>query len=439
MPVDAQYQQPMPFRLVPIAPVLLGVVCAQAALGLMTTLIPLLLLRIGASTTAIGVVASAYFVGFLGGALTADRIVTRVGHIRAFAVFAAAAADAALLLTFCDQAWQMALLRLLIGYASSGMFLVAESWLNDRADASNRGRVFAAYLVASWGASAGGPLALNVVQPSPLLFVLVGLAFATAVLPMALTVQANPEVPRQAHMGIGRLFAISPVGTACALSSGLVNSAYYALSPVWLQRLGYGAGEIAAFASASMIAGLLVQVPVGWLSDRFGRRRLTLAVLGFGFGAAAALALAGHLPFAVLAALGFVYAGVTAPLYGLGAGQTNDRMERGDYVAASGALLFTWSLGSSVGPGLAGAVMGRTGPAGLFAYLIAVLGVTALFTILRIWQRGEVPAERRGGFVLSLATPARSVQLAARMMHTLTHPRDAAPALRAMLRRQGAR
>ncbi len=429
----------MPFRLVPIAPVLLGVVCAQAALGLMTPLIPLLLLRVGASALAIGMVASSYFIGFLVGALIADRIVCRVGHIRAFAVFAAAAADAALLLTVSDQPWQMALLRLAIGFAASGMFLVAESWLNDRADATTRGRVFGAYLVASWGASAGGPLALNLVQPSPLLFVAVGVAFATAVLPMALTVQPNPDVPRQAHMGIGRLFRVSPVGVACALSSGLVNSAYYALSPVYLQRLGYGSGEVAAFISASMVAGLLVQVPVGWLSDRFGRRRLTLAVLVCGFAAAIALVVAGHLPFTVLAAVGFVYAGVTAPLYGLGAGQTNDRMERGDYVAASGALLFTWSLGSSAGPFLAGAVMRRAGPGGLFGYLIVVLGATALFTVLRMLQRADVPAARRGRYVPSLATPARSVQLAARMMHSLTHPAEAAPALRAILRRQRAR
>ncbi len=430
----------MPFRLLPLAPVLLGVVCAQAALGLMTTLIPLLLLRVGASALDIGVVASAYFVGFLVGALTADRVVTRVGHIRAFAVFAAAAADAAMLLTFCRYAWEMAVLRLAIGYAASGMFLVAESWLNDRADSSTRGRVFAAYLLASWGASAGGPLALNVVRPSVLLFVLVGVAFATAVLPMALTVQANPEMPRQAHMNVLTLFRISPVGAACALASGLVNSAYFALTPVYLQRLGFGSGAVAAFASASMVAGLAIQVPVGWLSDRFGRRRLTLAILLSGAAGALAFALAGsRLPFVALAAIGFFYAGVTAPLYGLGAGQTNDRMQRGDYVAASGALLFTWSLGSSVGPFLAGGVMAGLGPGGLFVYLLAVLGVAAAFTVLRMAQRGEVPAGEQGRFVASLNSPARSVQLASRMMHTLTHPTEAAPALRAMLRRQGMR
>ncbi len=429
----------MGFRIAPIAPVLLGVICAQAALGVSTPLIPLLLLRASASTTAIGIVASCYFLGFLAGAMTAQRIVMRVGHIRAFAVFAATAADAALLMVFSDRAWEVAILRLAVGYACSGLFLVAESWLNDRADGATRGRVFGAYLVASWGASAAGPLALNVVDASPLLFVLVGLAFATAVLPMALTVQPNPEMRSRARLSLRALFRVSPVGAGCALASGLLNSAYYSLTPVYLRSLGYGAGQVAAFISAAMVAGLLVQVPVGVLSDHFGRRPVTLATLGLSLAAAIAMVLSGRLPFIWLASLGFLYAGASAPLYGLAAGQTNDRMQRGDYVAASGALLFTWSLGSSVGPLLAGVAMSRLGAPGLFAYLIAVLAAVGLFTIVRMVQRGEVPQAERGAYVPSLATPTRHVELAQLVVHRLRHPLSTLPRWRALLRGSASR
>lgn len=429
----------MRFRLAPIAPVLLGVVFAQAALGVMTPLIPLLLLRSGVSDGLIGIVASAYFVGFLGGALTADRVVARVGHIRAFAVFAAAAADAALLMVFAHAAWEMAPLRLLIGYACSGMFLVAESWLNDRADAATRGRTFAAYLVASWGASAAGPLALNVVVASPLLFVLVGVAFAAAVLPMALTAQANPPIRARAHMSLPELYRVSPVGVACAVAAGLVTSSYFALAPVYVRDLGFGPRSVAAFVSAAMVAGLLVQVPVGVLSDRLGRRPVTLATLAAGFVAGVAILSAGRQPFLSLAAMGFVFAGATAPLYGLGAGQTNDRMERGDYVAASGALLFAWSLGSSCGPLLGGVAMQAMGPSGLFAYLLAVLGAVGLFTALRMLQRGEVPLEQRSSFVPAPAAPVRSAELAGRVVRALRHPLAAAPTWRSLLHWPGAR
>jgi MFS family permease len=412
----------MPFRLGPIAPVLLALISAQAALGIMTPLIPILLLRVGASSPAIGLVASAYYVGFLAGALSCDRIVTRVGHIRAFAVFAAIAADASLMLVFSESAWQVAGLRLLIGFASSGMFLVVESWLNDRADASNRGRAFGAYLVASWGASALGPLALSVTEAAPVMFVLAGAGFATALLPMALTRQANPEVRPQAHFALLRLYRVSPIGVACCLGSGLINGAYYGMVPVYLQRQSFGSSSVAAFISAAMIAGLLVQYPAGALSDRFGRRPLMLGTLGAGFLLAVAMAFFGGVSLLIVNVLGFAFAFMTAPLYGLGAGQTNDRMERGDYVAASGGLLFTWSLGSTLGPSLAGALMGRIGPSGLFAYLALVLAALGIFTWARMMLRSEVPRDRRRPYVPAFAAPPRHSEMVSSVAATMRYP-----------------
>ena len=403
----------MPFRLIPLAPVLLGVASAQAALGLSTPLIALLLVHVGAGSGAIGVVASAYYLGFLGGALTADRLVRRIGHIRTFAVLAAIAADAALACVFAQEAWMVAISRLLVGYATSGMFLVAESWLNDRADTSTRGITFSAYLVASWGPAALGPLLLSVVAPAPILFVAVGIAFATAVLPMALTTQANPEVTARVRLGPAALFRISPVGAACALASGLVNSSYYAMVPIYLGRIGQDAAAIGAFTSVAMLAGLAVQVPIGIASDRIGRRPVALATMVVAFAAVIGLLLVGPASLWVLAAVGFVYSGATAPLYGLGASQTNDRMDRGDYVAASGGLLFLWSLGSSISPSLAGAVMSVLGPRGLFFYLIAILGAVAIFTAIRMLQRAEVPRDARGDYVPALAAPARYAELSA--------------------------
>src|SRR5262249_34952254 len=156
----------------------------------------------------IGLVASAYFVGFLAGALTAARIVGGVGHIRAFAVFAAVAADAALLMAYTAYPLPTAILRAVVGYSSSGMFLVAESWLNERSEEASRGRTFAAYLVVSWGASAVGPMLLNVVEASSLAFVMVGLAFASSLIPMGLTQQPNPEIRRHVPLGLLGLYRV---------------------------------------------------------------------------------------------------------------------------------------------------------------------------------------------------------------------------------------
>jgi MFS family permease len=252
------------------------------------------------------------------------------------------------------------------------------------------------------------------VPAAPVMFVLVGILFATAVLPLALTQQANPIVRPQAHFALLRLYRTSPVGVACCLASGLVNGAYYSLVPIFLEDAGYGSSSVAAFISAAMLAGLLVQYPVGMISDRFGRRPVMVGAVGAAFLLAIALGLAGGLPFAAIAGLGFGFAGMTAPLYGLGAGQTNDRMERGDYVAASGGLLFVWSLGSSVSPSIAGVLMGRTGPAALFGYLAFILGALGLFTAARMLLRGEVPRARRTAFVPAPSGPPRHAELAAR-------------------------
>lgn len=398
--------------LITVIPVLLGMLCAQVALGILTPLVPLLLVAHGSATPEIGLIASAYSLGFMVGAVTADRLVVRVGHIRAFAAFAAIAANAALLLSVTGDPIVWAVLRALIGYSAAGLCLVAESWLNERADNSSRGRIFGAYMVASWGGGAIGPLAMNVVPLSAVLFVIAGIAFTTALLPLALTRQANPAIGRQARMGLLALYRISPVGLACCLAAGLVTGVFYALAPVYLSRLDIPATEIAVFISAANVAGLAVQWPLGLLSDRLGRRMLAEVLLVLGLLAAIAFALFGGLGMPSLLVLGCVFAAVTAPLYGFGAAQTNDRLERGDAVAASGGLLFAWALGATIGPALAGWVMGVVGPQGLFVYMAVVLAAVIGFTALRIRAREEVPRDQRGTFVPAMTEPAVHSEIA---------------------------
>ncbi len=404
----------MVFSLAPIAPVLLGVALAQCALGLMTTLIPLLLLQAGVGTETIGLVASAYFVGFLAGALSASRIVTAVGHIRAFTVFAAIAAMTAQLLVFTTAPGAVALTRLLMGFSSSGLFLVAESWLNDRADHTTRGRFFGAYQVVNWGAVAAGPLLLSVTAPEARLFAVVGAAFAASLLPMALTRRPNPEMSERRRLGLRMLFRISPVGVICCFASGLLNSAFYGLMPVYLRAKGLDAAAISAFAAAVMVAALVVQYPLGMLADRVERRRLTLVILALGTAAALGIVLLAGGRSWIIAGFGCVMAATMSPLYGLGAGQTNDRLERGDYVAAASGLLFAWSVGAAIGPTLAGVLMGRLGAVGLFVYLIAALAMVAGFVMLRMMRRAEVPLDQQSAFVPAGAAPPRLAELASR-------------------------
>jgi MFS family permease len=405
----------VPSRFTSIVPVLLGVLIAEVALGMMTTLIPLDLTGHGVRDGVIGLVGSAYFLGFLIGTLTCARLVRAVGHIRAFAVFLAIAADCALLMTFTDRPLLWAGLRLIMGWQLSGMFLVAESWLNDKTDNATRGRTFGAYLLVSWGGAAIGPLAYGFLKSADRSLIVVGIAFAAALLPMALTPVSNPPLGERRRFSLPRLFNTSPMGATCVIASGLVNSSFYTLAPVYLERHGHSPHQIPSFLSACLIAALLVQYPVGMAADRFGRRPITVAALSLAVLVSIAFSVAGAAPFWALVMLGAILAGVTAPLYGLGAGQTNDRVARSDYVAASGGLLFAWAVGSSIGPLVAGVVMTHAGVNGLFVFLAVTLLALSGFTLARMRKRPGVAVE--SAFVPARAAPPQMPELDAAPEH----------------------
>ncbi len=384
----------------PIAPVLLAVVLLELALGAMGPLVGLLLVRRAVPTELIGIVQSAYFAGFLVGTLTCHRAIDRVGHIRAFAVFAAIGANAALSHAILNEPYVWIALRAALGYAMAGLFVVAESWLNDKATSGNRGRVFALYTTVSWAAGGLGPLALNLNGgDGRLLFSLITILVATALIPMALTKVGHPEIGHREHFGILRLYRISPSGMLVCFGSGLVNTSLYGLLPVYTEATGYSATELSLLLSLGTIGALGLQFPIGMLSDRFGRRPLMLVCAIAGAAATGAVVFIEVRSFAWLLGLIACATAMTAPLYGLGVGQTNDYVARKDFIAASAGLLFAWGLGASIGPAVAAAAMRPLGAAGLFVFLSAALAAIAGFILLRMALRRALRPSQQSNFV----------------------------------------
>ena len=383
-----------------IGQVLVGVVCLETALGILSPTIALQLTHRNVSPEIIGFVGSAYFVGFLVGTLTNHRVIDRVGHIRTFAVFAAIAANATLLYLVFDNIFIWVALRVVMGYAIAGQFVVVESWLNDKARKDNRGRIFALYMVVSWAASGVSPLAINLADPTGhRLFTLAAIALVTSLIPLGLTRIGNPEIGEREHFGIRKLYKISPLGVVACFVSGAVTPALYALLPSYMIDSSYSTAQLSIVYSASTIAGLLVQFPVGFLSDHLGRRPLMLATSVGAAITAFALFAAGSSSFVMLTVLIFVAEGLMAPLYGLGVGQASDYVEKKDFVAASSGLLFAWGVGSSLGPALAGVAVERAGTPGLFLFLGATLVLFAAFVVWRILIRPAKTAKEQTNYV----------------------------------------
>ena len=267
----------------------------QLANGFFGTFISLRVAIENFDATMAGLVLSSYFAGFTLGALRCGRIIERIGHIRAYAAFCGlvVAATAAMPLWAGPLAWLI--LRAVIGFGCSGIFVTTESWLNAKAQSSQRGLIFSVYMVGTFVALAVGQLLIGSadIESSAPFDVIVTL-FAVALVMVSTTRAEPPRVTAATKLPYGELSRAAPVAVIGCVVSGLVSSAFYALVPAWMQGESIERTTIALFMLVAVLGGLVFQVPVGRLSDRFDRR-IVLAALGAGFaGTAVALVLLPH-------------------------------------------------------------------------------------------------------------------------------------------------
>ena len=383
-----------------ISALLVAVVLFGLANGLFFTLLGIRMSAEGVSSGLIGLVGSAYFAGMLAGTLFCERVIRRVGHIRAFTVFAAVSAVAAILHPLLPDAWVWMLLRAAMGFAMAGYFMIAESWLQFEATNQTRGRTFALYILSHTLGAGLGPLLIIVADPAGWqLFAIATILYSVALLPVALTTMSNPDLGAATRFGIRDLYAISPVAVVGSFAIGLSVSAFSTMGPVYAERIGLSAVVISLFMAAPRLGGIVMQYPVGMLSDRFDRRHVMIAFTLATAAVAAVFAGAGAtLPLALLA-LSCLFGAASQPIYSIVVAHANDYVEPHDFVAATAGLLFAHGVGASIGPSLAAGAMGWFGPGGLFAYVAAVLVGFAAFIVYRMRRRAPLPQDQQGAYV----------------------------------------
>jgi len=383
------------------AQVLLGVALFEVALGALWPLLGLQLEQQKVSTELTSIVGSAYYAGFVVGTMFCFPIIDRVGHIRAFSVFAVIAANATLLHIVIPHAIAWAILRAIIGFALAGVFTIVESWLNDKATTETRGRIFALYTMVAWGFSGLGPLGINIQDSSgTILFCLIGIVMASAVVPVALTTVGNPDIGDRSHFGIIRLYLISPLGVLACFASGVINTGLFVMLPIYSTRLGYNTAETSILLSIAAIGPLFIQYPVGWMADVFGRRPMMLATVLCAIALSAAIVSLPPGAFYWLVGLTTLLASMLSPLYALGVGQTNDYVSKSDFVAASAGLLFAWGLGAILGPIAAAlAISIFNDPDGLFYFISSCHALLAAFILYRMIVRRALSAKEQGNYV----------------------------------------
>lgn len=353
----------------------------------------------------IGWIMAAYSAGFVIGTLYANRVIARVGHIRAFAAFAAITAAVALMHPLWLNAFWWGALRLTSGAAMAGLLLVLESWFSSRATNSNRSTLFAVYLVTSYLGSASGQLLINLGDPlSFKLFSISALLLIAALIPLALTRLPAPALEQIHHFPLRRLIHTAPLAFTASLLAGLVIGSFYALAPLYAERTGLGLGALSTFMFASILAAMGCAWPLGRLCDRFERRKVLFWIALGAALSSAGVALFGHLDLRLLLLGSLPFMGLAAGIYPIAVAILNDRIDSHHIVSASAGLLLAYGLGSCLGPLVSSLLMSISEPGALFATLAAALLGLALVT--RYWMRhvDPLPVSAQEEFVIVPAT-----------------------------------
>lgn len=351
--------------------------------GLQLTLIPLYAVELNWSSAAIGYVGSSYFLGFVAGCLIVPRLVTRVGHIRVFAVLIAAATAALLMLAIVESIGFWLVARFVTGLSMAGVYMLIESWLNEKTAPEFRGSVLSVYTVISLVAICGGQLLVGIDMSSATLFMLAAVLLVLGVVPVGLTTSSTPSPIPVMKFEFRRIIAGSQVAMVGAFFGGVVTGGFWTLGPVVAQANGLTNEEVGYFMAAALLGGAAFQYPIGHLSDGVDRRYVIAGVAVFGVLASVlAMVLSGVSTSWTLVTM-LIFGGMTFPLYSLCLAHANDNSDLSLMQIASGVLMVN-SVGSVVGPVLVAWLLGYSSYA-LFIVATVALSVLAAWTLFRVY------------------------------------------------------
>ncbi|MGF1610766.1 MAG: MFS transporter [Kiloniellales bacterium] len=384
----------------------------------------------GFPTVLTGLIMSGYFSGFLLGSFVVPLLIKQVGHVRVFAAMASLASVAVLVHAAAVEPWTWFAMRNLTGFATIGLYIVSESWLNDKSSNESRGRVLSLYMIVLLSGMAAGQLLLNLADPEGfLLFILASVLVSLALVPMLLAASSAPEFATPSRLSLRQLYRQSPLAVVACAGVGLAQSALWGLAAVYAKDADYTIPQITIFGAAIFIGAILFQWPLGSLSDRLDRRSVLTAVMLV----AALLALLagafGPLPFWSDFAAIFLIGGLLMPAYSMVVAYLNDWLEPRQMVAASAGLSFVYGAGASLGPLAASGVMSLLGSQGYYFSLAAFSAAVGVFALYRMLRRPAVPLQQQSpSFAVTSQASPLATELAAEVLLEEGDGEEPAPA-----------
>lgn len=394
-----------------VASLLLGYALMIMANALFNTLLGIRMEMEQFGATVTGVVMSAYFFGLLIGARSVSRVITRVGHIRCFGLFASIISITALVHILWVDPVVWGVMRITSGFCMAGMITITESWLNARTDNRHRGQVLSWYMITNYAAAGLGQFLLPLADPGEfVLFCLISILFSAALIPVMVTRASAPRPSPPAPVSLTYLYRLAPLACIGAVGAGMMNANFYSLAPVFTQRIGLSLNQTSLFMATSVMSGMLLQWPLGRLSDRVGRGNVLGGVTIVTGIACFGIALFGAQAGAWLFAMTAVYGGTVFTVYSISSAQANDLSEPDNLVMTAGALLIAFGIGAILGPMIGGVVMRTISPGALFG----VNGIIAVFIALYAFRRSAAVQRARA---LGVFLPAPATQYTSGLLY----------------------
>ena len=346
----------------------------------------------GMSPQTMSWVMTGYFVGFLFGSQLTPNMIRRVGHVRVFAALGSLVSACLILYAAWTNPYFWFLLRIIVGFCFSGIYVVAESWLNDSSSNETRGQTLSAYLIVQMMGIVLAQAVLNFADPSGyMLFIIISVVVSLSFAPILLSVSPAPQFQTSKRMTLSQLWSISPLGVVGQFFLGAIFAALFGMASVYGTERGLTVKDISLFVAAIYFGGMILQYPIGWVSDRMDRRVLIFIVCSIGtfFSFAANLSDS----FIWLLIVAFIIGGVSNPLYSLYIAYTNDYLEHDDMASASGGLIFLTGIGAIFGPSIVGWLLDAYGPASYFWFIGSVMAIMGSYALYRMTQTSSTAVE----------------------------------------------
>jgi MFS family permease len=240
------------------------------------------------------------------------------------------------------------------------------------------------------------------------LFCLGALLTSLSLIPVVMTRVAGPEIGKIRPLKLSQLYRASPLGVAATAGAGLLSGGFYGLGAVYANELGLTVFQVSLFMSMPVFGGLVLQWPIGHLSDRYDRRTVLLFILIGTMIASFTLSILSYTAAALtlLLVAGTFLGGCLATIYPISVAHAFDYIDRSEMISANSSMLLIWAIGATIGPLLASLVMGQVGPTGLFYYLTIIAFILAAFTRYRMGRRQARPSNEQTSFVALGSTSA---------------------------------